>query len=116
MFVNAWNCFVRICLVDDKSIIDHWTNGIPDSNHNKLILYTYKTVSEFKQKFKMYENMFNVQNKSLSHFNTFHNKRTNVWQSNVPSTTKNLTNLNNKFKNTDEFNTKIDKNEKCMSY
>ncbi|GFX34071.1 retrovirus-related Pol polyprotein from transposon gypsy [Trichonephila clavipes] len=34
--------------VDDSSLIDYIIDGIPDSSNNKIILYGYKTLSEFK--------------------------------------------------------------------
>ncbi|GFS74294.1 transposon Tf2-9 polyprotein [Trichonephila clavipes] len=49
--------------VDDSSLIDYIIvcvcDGIPDSSSNKIILYGSKTLSEFKDKLKMYETFLN---------------------------------------------------------
>lgn len=100
--------------MDGQSVIEYCINEISGSNRNKLILYACKNISEFKEKLKVWEKLFNVQNKSLPHLNSFDNKRTNVRHSNVPSDNKNVTNFDYKFKNTGEFNTKLDKNEKSI--
>ncbi|GFY21707.1 transposon Tf2-11 polyprotein [Trichonephila clavipes] len=45
--------------VDDSSLIDYIIDGIPDSSNNKIILYGSKTLSEFKDKLKIYETLLN---------------------------------------------------------
>ncbi|GFX83533.1 transposon Tf2-9 polyprotein [Trichonephila clavipes] len=45
--------------VDDSSLIDYIIDGIPDSSNNKIILYSSKTLSEFKDKLKTYETLLN---------------------------------------------------------
>ncbi|GFT28455.1 transposon Tf2-8 polyprotein [Trichonephila clavipes] len=45
--------------VDDSSLIDYIINGIHDSSNNKIILYGSKTLSEFKDKLKIYEELLN---------------------------------------------------------
>ncbi|GFW69069.1 transposon Tf2-9 polyprotein [Trichonephila clavipes] len=45
--------------VDDSSLIDYIIDGIPDSSNNKIILYGSKTLSEFKDKLKIYETFLN---------------------------------------------------------
>ncbi|GFU29075.1 transposon Tf2-9 polyprotein [Trichonephila clavipes] len=45
--------------VDDSSLIDYIIDGIPDSFNNKIILYGSKTLSEFKDKLKIYETLLN---------------------------------------------------------
>ncbi|GFT02901.1 transposon Tf2-9 polyprotein [Trichonephila clavipes] len=45
--------------VDDSSLIDYIIDGIPDSSNNKIILYGSKTLSEFKDKLKIYEKLLN---------------------------------------------------------
>ncbi|GFU97894.1 retrovirus-related Pol polyprotein from transposon 17.6 [Trichonephila clavipes] len=48
--------------VDDSSLMFYIIGGIPDSSNNKIILYGYKTLSEFKDKLKIYETLFNSKN------------------------------------------------------
>ncbi|GFW10333.1 transposon Tf2-9 polyprotein [Trichonephila clavipes] len=45
--------------VDDSSLMDYIIDGIPDSSNNKIILYGSKTFSEFKDKLKIHEIVFN---------------------------------------------------------
>ncbi|GFX05508.1 transposon Tf2-9 polyprotein [Trichonephila clavipes] len=45
--------------VDDSSLIDYIIDGIPDSSNNKISLYGSKTLSEFKDKLKIYETLLN---------------------------------------------------------
>ncbi|KAF8785875.1 hypothetical protein HNY73_011372 [Argiope bruennichi] len=46
--------------LDESSLIDNVINGIPDSSNNKIILYGCKSISEFKDKLKIYEKLFNA--------------------------------------------------------
>ncbi|GFT04392.1 transposon Tf2-9 polyprotein [Trichonephila clavipes] len=58
--------------VDDSSLIDYIIDGIPDSSNNKIILYGSKTLSEFKDKLKIYETLLNSKhNKSNFQINDF---------------------------------------------
>ncbi|GFV15113.1 retrovirus-related Pol polyprotein from transposon 17.6 [Trichonephila clavipes] len=86
--------------LDDHSLIMYCITGIPDSNHNKLILYACKSISEFKEKLKIYEKIF-MQNNSYCIDNE--NKRTKFKQYDFPTSNKN-TCSDNKFHNKDEFN------------
>ncbi|GFU53604.1 transposon Tf2-9 polyprotein [Trichonephila clavipes] len=86
--------------LDDHSLIMYCITGIPDSNHNKLILYACKSISEFKEKFKIYEKVF-MQNNSYCIDNE--NKRTKFKQYDFPTSNKNMCS-DNKFHNKDEFN------------
>ncbi|GFY25385.1 transposon Tf2-9 polyprotein [Trichonephila clavipes] len=45
--------------VDDSSLMDYIIGGIPVSSNNKIILYSSKTLSEFKDKLKIYETLLN---------------------------------------------------------
>lgn len=45
-------------MIDDASIIEYCINNIPDAPCNKLILYGCTNISEFKQKLKIYEKIF----------------------------------------------------------
>ncbi|GFX40376.1 transposon Tf2-9 polyprotein [Trichonephila clavipes] len=45
--------------VDDSSLIDYIINAIPNSSNNKIILNGSKTLSEFKDKLKIYETLLN---------------------------------------------------------
>ncbi|GFW04190.1 transposon Tf2-9 polyprotein [Trichonephila clavipes] len=56
--------------VDDSSLMDYIIGGIPDSSNNKIILYGSKTLSEFKDKLKIYETLFNT-----NHSKQFTDKR-----------------------------------------
>ncbi|KFM75394.1 Glutamate receptor 1, partial [Stegodyphus mimosarum] len=58
--------------VDVSSILDYVINGIPDPKSNKIILYGYKTISEFKEKLKIYEKICipDAKNKDYSSTNT----------------------------------------------
>ncbi|GFU91529.1 retrovirus-related Pol polyprotein from transposon 17.6 [Trichonephila clavipes] len=85
--------------LDDQSLIMYCVSGIPDSNHNKLILYACKSISEFKEKLKIYEKVF-MQNNSYSIDNE--NKRTNVKHYDFPTSNKNMCS-DNKFHNKDQF-------------
>ncbi|GFS75550.1 transposon Tf2-9 polyprotein [Trichonephila clavipes] len=86
--------------LDDQSLIMYCITGIPDSNHNKLILYACKNISEFKEKLKIYEKVF-MQNNSYCIDNE--NKRTKFKQYDFPTSNKNMCS-DNKFHNKDEFN------------
>ncbi|GFX98456.1 retrovirus-related Pol polyprotein from transposon 17.6 [Trichonephila clavipes] len=86
-------------LFDDQSLILHCINGIPDSNYNELILYACKSISEFKEKLKIYEKVF-MQNNSYCIDNE--NKRTNVEQNDFPTSNKNMCS-GNKFHNKGQF-------------
>ncbi|GFU77719.1 retrovirus-related Pol polyprotein from transposon 17.6 [Trichonephila clavipes] len=86
--------------LDDHSLIMYCITGIPDSNHNKLILYACKSISEFKEKLKIYEKVF-MQNNSYCIDNE--NKRTKFKQYDFPTSNKNMCS-DNKFHNKDEFN------------
>ncbi|GFW94095.1 uncharacterized protein TNCV_1713441 [Trichonephila clavipes] len=85
--------------LDDHSLIMYCITGIPDSNHNKLILYACKSISEFKEKLKIYEKIF-MQNNSYSI--DIKNKRTNVKQYDFPTSNKNMCS-DNRFHNKDQF-------------
>ncbi|GFW68374.1 CCHC-type domain-containing protein [Trichonephila clavipes] len=85
--------------LDDHSLIMYCITGIPDSNHNKLILYACKSISEFKEKLKIYEKVF-MQNNSYSI--DIKNKRTNVKQYDFPTSNKNMCS-DNRFHNKDQF-------------
>ncbi|GFU09954.1 retrovirus-related Pol polyprotein from transposon gypsy [Trichonephila clavipes] len=85
--------------LDDQSLIMYCITGIPDSNHNKLILYACKSISEFKEKLKIYEKVF-MQNNSYSI--DIKNKRTNVKQYDFPTSNKNMCS-DNRFHNKDKF-------------
>ena len=54
--------------VDDQSLIEYCTNGIPDSPSNKVILYACKTLAEFKDKLKIYEKIFNTKSRNVASF------------------------------------------------
>ncbi|GFX43650.1 hypothetical protein TNCV_510991 [Trichonephila clavipes] len=86
--------------LDDHSLIMYCITGIPDSNHNKLILYACKSISEFKEKLKIYEKVF-MQNNSYSI--DIKNKRTNVKQYDFPTSNKNMCS-DNKFHRKGQFN------------
>ncbi|GFX63709.1 retrovirus-related Pol polyprotein from transposon 17.6 [Trichonephila clavipes] len=86
--------------LDDHSLIMYCITGIPDSNHNKLILYACKSISEFKEKLKIYEKVF-MQNNSYCIDNE--NKRTKFKQYDFPASNKNMCS-DNKFHNKDQFN------------
>ncbi|GFV68650.1 retrovirus-related Pol polyprotein from transposon gypsy [Trichonephila clavipes] len=86
--------------LDDHSLIMYCITGIPDSNHNKLILYACKSISEFKEKLKIYEKIF-MQNNSYCIDNE--NKSTKFKQYDFPTSNKNMCS-DNKFHNKDEFN------------
>ncbi|GFX23214.1 transposon Tf2-9 polyprotein [Trichonephila clavipes] len=86
--------------LDDQSLIMYCISGIPDSNHNKLILYACKNISEFKEKLKIYEKVF-MQNDSYCIDNE--NKRTKFKQYDFPTSNKNMCS-DNKFHNKDQFN------------
>ncbi|GFT70836.1 uncharacterized protein TNCV_4163241 [Trichonephila clavipes] len=81
--------------LDDHSLIMYCITGIPDSNHNKLILYACKSISEFKEKLKIYEKVF-MQNNSYCIDNE--NKRTKFKQYDFPASNKNMCS-DNKFHN-----------------
>ncbi|GFX12005.1 retrovirus-related Pol polyprotein from transposon 17.6 [Trichonephila clavipes] len=85
--------------LDDHSLIMYCITGIPDSNHNKLILYACKSISEFKEKLKIYEKVF-MQNNSYCIDNE--NKRTKFKQYDFPTSNKNMCS-DNKFHNKDQF-------------
>ncbi|GFX05824.1 CCHC-type domain-containing protein [Trichonephila clavipes] len=51
--------------VGDSSLMDYIVGGIPDSSNHKIILYGSKTLSEFKDKLKIYE----------THLNSKHSKQ-----------------------------------------
>ncbi|GFW53954.1 transposon Tf2-9 polyprotein [Trichonephila clavipes] len=61
--------------VDDSSLIDYIIDGIPDSSNNKIILYGSKTLSEFKDKLKIYETLLNSK-----HNKQFPDKRFRVYE------------------------------------
>ncbi|GFW49712.1 retrovirus-related Pol polyprotein from transposon 17.6 [Trichonephila clavipes] len=86
--------------LDDHCLIMYCITGIPDSNHNKLILYACKSISEFKEKLKIYEKVF-MQNNSYCIDNE--NKRTKFKQYDFPASNKNMCS-DNKFHNKDQFN------------
>ncbi|GFW70896.1 uncharacterized protein TNCV_2864911 [Trichonephila clavipes] len=86
--------------LDDQSVIMYCISGIPDSNHNKLILYACKSISEFKEKLKIFEKVF-MQNNSYSI--DIKNKRTNVKQYDFPASNKNMCS-DNKFHKKGQFN------------
>ncbi|GFY34999.1 transposon Tf2-9 polyprotein [Trichonephila clavipes] len=81
--------------LDDQSLIMYCITGIPDSNHNKLILYACKSISEFKEKLKIYEKVF-MQNNSYCIDNE--NKGTKFKQYDFPASNKNMCS-DNKFHN-----------------
>ena len=56
------------CFVDDQSLIEYSTNGIPDLPTNKVILYACKTLAEFKDKLKIYEKIFNTKSRNVTSF------------------------------------------------
>ncbi|GBM14589.1 hypothetical protein AVEN_34996-1 [Araneus ventricosus] len=43
--------------LDDSSLIEYVINGIPDSSNNKIILYSCKSIPEFKEKLKIFEKL-----------------------------------------------------------
>ncbi|GFX67095.1 transposon Tf2-9 polyprotein [Trichonephila clavipes] len=86
--------------LDDQSLIMYCISGLPDSNNNKLILYACKSISEFKEKLKIYEKVF-MQNNSYSI--DIKNKRTNVKQYDFPASNKNMFS-DNKFHKKGHFN------------
>ncbi|GFT41065.1 retrovirus-related Pol polyprotein from transposon 17.6 [Trichonephila clavipes] len=86
--------------LDDHNLIMYCITGIPDSNHNKLILYACKSISEFKEKLKIYEKIFMLNN---SYCIDNENKRTKFKQYDFPTSNKNMCS-DNKFHNKDEFN------------
>lgn len=45
--------------LENTSLFDYVINGIPDTSSNKIFLYGCKSISEFKEKLKIYENLFN---------------------------------------------------------
>ncbi|GFV32622.1 transposon Tf2-9 polyprotein [Trichonephila clavipes] len=57
--------------VDDSSLIDYIIDGIPDSSNNKIILYGSKTLSEFKDKLKIYETLLNSKHNKQFQINDF---------------------------------------------
>lgn len=50
--------------IDECSLFDYTINGIPDSPSNKSILYGAKSVSEFKEKLRIYEQILKDRNKT----------------------------------------------------
>ncbi|GFU83296.1 transposon Tf2-9 polyprotein [Trichonephila clavipes] len=65
--------------VDDSSLIDYIIDGIPDSSNNKIILYGSKTLSEFKDKLKIYETLLNSKHKQFpdKRFRDYENSTSN---------------------------------------
>ncbi|GFQ91668.1 transposon Tf2-9 polyprotein [Trichonephila clavata] len=97
-------------LIDDQSIITYCISGIPDSKHNKLILYACNSISEFKEKLKIYEKVF-MQNNSYSFDNN--NKSTNV-KHDFSMSNKNDMCCDNKFQNKSKFNATVNKSDVRM--
>ena len=67
--------------LDDQSLMEYCIQGIPDTTSNKIILYGCQNLSEFKEKLKIYEKIYDSNKSSNFRRNKIGNERT------APSTT-----------------------------
>ncbi|GFQ76582.1 retrovirus-related Pol polyprotein from transposon 17.6 [Trichonephila clavata] len=100
-------------LIDDQSIITYCISGIPDSKHNKLILYLCNSIPGFKQKLKIYEKVF-MQNNPSSFDNN--NESTNAKQYDFSICNGNDICSDKKFQNKGKFNATVSKGNVRIRY
>ncbi|GFU64259.1 retrovirus-related Pol polyprotein from transposon 17.6 [Trichonephila clavipes] len=99
--------------VDDSSLIDYIIDGIPDSSNNKIILYGSKTLSEFKDKLKIYETLLNSKhNKQFpdKRFRDYENSTSYQHRAECPKNSRKITPITNH-----KINTQVDRTVNSIS-